>query len=299
MDQPTRPHSSIAHRVQRAIALECSTHKLGNVHPYASFSDLSYSDFLLAARVIGNRIDQYQTQPVGKMILASVSGMMRIVKTNTSLGTILLIAPLAKAITKNNSLAQYGFSSCVQWQIETNAILGTLNSMDACDIYESIAIAKPGGLGKSDSMDVADSPPDSIVEAMQVASSRDDVALQYVTQFSLVFELARRLDEKQKQELNAMDCIRCLQLELLSERIDSLIARKAGQEQAGIVQQEAQFVMNAGPYGSPAYERAWLNFDKRLRDPLHRYNPGTTADLIAAALFVLGPAFNTPVDLPP
>jgi triphosphoribosyl-dephospho-CoA synthase len=46
-------------------------------------------------------------------------------------------------------------------------------------------------------------------------------------------------------------------------------------------------VLDAGMPGDESYERGLEDFDFWLRSDGHRRNPGTTADLIAAALFVL------------
>jgi triphosphoribosyl-dephospho-CoA synthase len=46
-------------------------------------------------------------------------------------------------------------------------------------------------------------------------------------------------------------------------------------------------VLDAGLPGDQGHEQALADFDFWLRSDGHRRNPGTTADLIAAALFVL------------
>ena len=88
---------SVGLRIQIAIETECSARKAGNVHPQASFENLSHRHFVVAAKAIGERFDQCIGQPVGQIVLHSVRAMMDAVGTNTSLGTILLMAPLAVA----------------------------------------------------------------------------------------------------------------------------------------------------------------------------------------------------------
>ena len=68
---------------------------------------------------------------------------------------------------------------------------------------------------------------------------------------------------------------------------DSLIRRKCGLEIAQEASQRAADVMIAGRPREPAYDHALADFDRWLRADGHRRNPGTTADLIAAGLFVL------------
>ena len=272
---------SIGSRVRIAIETECSAIKAGNVHPNASFQDLNHGHFLTAAKAIGEQIDLCAGESVGQIALKCVAAMMNAVGTNTSLGTILLVAPLVVA---TNRLTD---GSTRVWNLELvlKEALASMTSEDSRDIYQAIRLAKPGGLGESQSMDVRQAAPLDIREAMRIASSWDDVALQYVSDFELVLRLSRRIESKRLGGLTLLHSIRCIQMELLVERVDSLIARKQGMEFARYVQARAAEVIAAGPYCGPQYERAWLVFDAELRDPGHRGNPGTIADLIAAALY--------------
>jgi triphosphoribosyl-dephospho-CoA synthase len=75
-------------------------------------------------------------------------------------------------------------------------------------------------------------------------------------------------------------------LELLAQHPDSLIVRKAGIEIAREVQRRAAVVIeNQWPH-HPAGWQAFHGLDGWLRADGHHRNPGTSADLIAAALFV-------------
>jgi triphosphoribosyl-dephospho-CoA synthase len=76
-------------------------------------------------------------------------------------------------------------------------------------------------------------------------------------------------------------------LALLASAPDTLIARKLGPEAAGEVTAEARAVQAAGGTRSAAGCAALAQFDSRLRDAHNTRNPGTTADLTAAALFVV------------
>ena len=272
---------SIGSRVRIAIETECSAVKAGNVHPSASFVDLNYRHFLSAAKAIGDQVDLCADESVGQIALKSVSAMMNAVGTNTSLGTILLMAPLVAATNRLTGASRQNGDL----QLALNAILLGMTPEDARDIYQAIRIANPGGLGDSQSMDVRDDAPLDILQAMRVASSWDDIALQYVSDFELVFSIARRVEAKRVSGEATNECIRCIQMELLAERVDSLIARKQGLDFAKQVQTRAAEVIEAGAFGGQDYERAWRRFDAELRDSEHRGNPGTIADLIAAASF--------------
>jgi triphosphoribosyl-dephospho-CoA synthase len=73
----------------------------------------------------------------------------------------------------------------------------------------------------------------------------------------------------------------------IAEHGDSLIARKCGPEIAAEARQRAITVIKAGSPGDASYAHALVELDGWLRADGHRRNPGTTADLVAAGLFVL------------
>ncbi len=285
----TEPRT-LGDRARRAIQLESSAIKLGNVHPNASFHDLNYGHFERASAAIGQVIDQMRSASVGLLVLEATQKMMQVVETNTSLGTILLMAPLVVAWREASGISDSQGNIEARSLAIQSALSGILSRLDASDaeqIYQAIRASKAGGLGSSDTMDVNGQAPMRIQDAMQFASSWDDIALQYTTNFDLVFGIARRLWLRKQATGDWQDAVRQIQLELLSERADSLIARKRGIEYAREIQSRAKSVLHSGDYGSPRFESAWLELDHDMRDGNHRGNPGTVADLIAAALFLL------------
>jgi triphosphoribosyl-dephospho-CoA synthase len=61
----------------------------------------------------------------------------------------------------------------------------------------------------------------------------------------------------------------------------------SGAAAAEAVQQRAIRVLTAGGVRSPQGRRALDEMDSALRDPRNQGNPGTSADLTAAAVFVV------------
>jgi triphosphoribosyl-dephospho-CoA synthase len=82
------------------------------------------------------------------------------------------------------------------------------------------------------------------------------------------------------------DAIVELHLRLLDAAPDTLIARKRGAHAAARVSAGARDVLDAGGVRTAAGRRALHGFDASLREPGNPLNPGTTADLVTAALFV-------------
>jgi triphosphoribosyl-dephospho-CoA synthase len=67
---------------------------------------------------------------------------------------------------------------------------------------------------------------------------------------------------------------------------DSLIARKLGLPVAEDVQNRVKHVLSLGGLDTTDGRRAGVELDAHLRSNGNKLNPGTTADLVAACLFV-------------
>ncbi len=81
-----------------ACLLEVAAPKPGNVHRGADFEDATLEDFLASAVVLGQLIDEFAEAPLGETIRTAVERTKIATGTNTNLGIVLLIVPLAKAI---------------------------------------------------------------------------------------------------------------------------------------------------------------------------------------------------------
>jgi triphosphoribosyl-dephospho-CoA synthase len=134
--------------------------------------------------------------------------------------------------------------------------------------------------------DVREVPQVTLLEAMEMASGRDRIAWQYTHRFEEIFRLGDWIEEKRCQREPWGALIIELQLTLLSTCCDSLIVRKNGMEVAEEVKQQASQVLARRELGDPDWQKDWIDFDRWLRADGNRRNPGTTADLIAAALMV-------------
>ena len=69
--------------------------KPGNVHRFADLPGLHFVDFLLSAAAIADPLDRAVSEGVGAAVLGAVEATRRLVSTNTNLGIVLLLAPLA------------------------------------------------------------------------------------------------------------------------------------------------------------------------------------------------------------
>jgi triphosphoribosyl-dephospho-CoA synthase len=161
-----------------------------------------------------------------------------------------------------------------------------LDREDAIDVYRAIRLAHPGGLGKVEAWDVAGEPPDRLLEAMNMAASRDTIARQYVNGFQQVFEeVVPRLERATELAPSLDQAIVLAHVQTMAATPDSLIERKCGAEAARESAERAAEVLRF-PLGDPQYTAALTRLDDWLRGDGNRRNPGTTADLIGAGLFV-------------
>lgn len=262
--------------VTLACLLEVTAPKPGNVHRGADFEDLCFADFVVSSVAVGPSIASASREGVGLAVLEAVRATRNLVQTNTNLGTILLLAPLAR-VPRDRSLRD-GVSD----------VLESLTSRDAELAYEAIQLAAPGGLGEVQEMDISGPPPEDLMVAMQLAAERDLVARQYVNRFQHVFEhVVPSLTTGLEQDWSLTTSIIQTHLRLMAAFPDSLIARKCGLDVAAESASRAQRVLESGVPASESYQTALADLDFWLRSDGHRRNPGTTADLIAAGIFVL------------
>jgi triphosphoribosyl-dephospho-CoA synthase len=260
-----------------ACLLEATAAKPGNVHRGADFEDLTYLDFALSAVLIAPHLEAAaQGQSVGLTVLGAVDACRDGVRTNSNLGMILLLAPLAKVPAGTPLVEGIG------------NVLAALDADDSRLVYEAIRHAQPGGLGQAAKHDVAGPAPARLLDAMQLAADRDLIARQYVNGFQQVFELvAPAIVEGVAAGRGLADAIIHSHLRLMSAFPDSLIQRKCGADLARQAADRAAEVLRLGEPGDAAYQDALAELDFWLRSDHHRRNPGTTADLIAAGLFVV------------
>ena len=265
---------------QTACTWEATARKVGNVHPGASFADLEYAHFILSAKALGEAFRHTSNGlPVGILVHEAVRLTRQVVDTNTNLGIALLLAPLA--VASDREPLRVGLQ---------NKLAG-LKVGDAVLVYRAIRLAAPGGLGDAPEQDVRNEPTVTLLEAMKLAADRDMVARQYANGFADVFDFGVPAFTDAFARFGCVEAaIIDSQLRWLATYPDSLIARKNGAAVAEDVQRRAQAVLALGGIETPEGRAAGVALDRHLRSGGgaggNKLNPGTTADLITACLFV-------------
>jgi triphosphoribosyl-dephospho-CoA synthase len=239
--------------------LEASAAKPGNVHPGAAFADLTHADLVAAAVASAASLEAAPHEPLGRTIRAAVAASRGVTSSNANLGIILVVAPLAAA-DAGGPLDPAAVAR----------VLAGLTPADAADVWAAIGLASAGGLG-------------------------DQIARLWADGYEPLFtgpvaDLRLELAEKtpvtgRAATLPGPDLDTAIVrtfLRQLAREPDSLIARRHGAAIAADVSRRAAEVLAAGA----GWRTAAAAFDRFLRAP-RRLNPGTTADLVAAALYVV------------
>jgi triphosphoribosyl-dephospho-CoA synthase len=271
----------VAAAAQLACLLEVSAPKPGNVSPGRDFHDTRYEDFLASAVAIGPAMAEAGERPLGVTIRSAVAATARWTRSNTNLGIVLLLAPLARAARA----ARTGGGALRE---RLSRVLAETTVADASETYAAIRLARPAGLGEAAAEDVTATPTVSLRDAMSLAADRDGVAREYATDFEVTFRVgAPALRAARHAGLSWPDATVEGYLGLLAEHPDTHIARKLGRAEAERVSARAAEVRRAGGVRTPAGREALAALDRELRDRRNSRNPGTTADLTCAALFVV------------
>jgi triphosphoribosyl-dephospho-CoA synthase len=297
----------ISRCLQLAIILEVSADKPGNVNLVIDFEGTRVEHFLASSIAAGPSFQEaaYRgTEIAAKKRTLSQAGLGELIKWgiadidewqkggNTLLGTIMLFAPLAVAAGMTPT-DKKGVPDFTVLRKNLDAVIKASTAEDSVGVYEAIDIAKPSGLNGAPDLSVKD--PNSkerlikenvtLLKVFQIASGYDDICSEWVNNFPITFDLAYpylMAQIAEKKDLNG--AIVDTFLKVLAEHPDTFISRKVGLEKAQEVSEGAKHILDSGGVRSVKGKEALIAFDKKLRKAGNDYNPGTTADITAAAI---------------
>ena len=265
--------------VRHACELDVKAQKPGNVSMDSPAFGMTAADFFASAAAISEPITDPKLT-VGERIYRAVEATQRVVNCNTNLGIVLLLAPI---ICAQELAARDGTSL----EPSLFAVLTHLTQADADWTYRAIRLAKPGGMGTSAKHDIAAPPTVTLLQAMQEAMDRDQIARLYVTGYARLFQRNIAVWRKSLARWSSQEwAMTALFVNLLGEENDSLIIRKFGKDIARRVSANAKLhaqAIDAAHDFNPVLARlsAW---DAELKQA--GINPGTTADLCVTSVFV-------------
>lgn len=264
---------------QQACVCDVQAFKPGNVSVYNEGHDMTVDDFILSAEVSAVAISNRDFS-LGEKIYYAVQATREAVGCNTNLGIILLCAPLVQAAYQQQK--GQTLRDVLQQVLENTSV------EDAEWVFKAISLAAPGGLGSSKQQDVSDAPIVSLTQAMEIASERDRIAMQYITNYKDIFDFAilRYNTAFVKFENQAWAAVSVF-TGLLSKYPDSHIERKYGDKYSGWVLKQIITVDDALLNTQDPEQLVPMLHEVDRMFKAKSINPGTTADLTVATVFII------------
>ena len=264
-----------------ACIAEIKALKPGNVHIFSNGHGMTVEDFMVSAKISAEEISAIGIS-LGERIFNSVSKTVEQVGCNTNLGIILLCAPISQAL-----FSKQGVINIKNIQNSLNGLLADLSVEDTKLTYKAIRLASPGGLGKKDKYDIQQDPNTSLLKIMQHAEKYDRIAYQYTHKFKDIFNFGVPIIKKKLGEkLGLRWSATVVYIAFLAHLIDTHIVRKFSEKTAINVSKEAKILEKLVRKTKKPEEiiPKLIKFDKKLKK--NGINPGTSADLTVASLFV-------------
>jgi triphosphoribosyl-dephospho-CoA synthase len=294
--------------LQLAIMLEVSTQKPGNVSFTSPFEKTRVEHFLASAVAAGTNFQQAAylgTKVAQKRLDIDKVGMGQLIKDciievnawqnggNTILGTVMMFIPIAVAAGMAPTKENYAFNLSDMRKNIDLAVKST-TAWDSIHLYEAVDIANPSGLGDAPDLDVSNPASKerllkeniSLFEVFKIAQGYDDICYEWINNYPITFDLSYPYLTAQLKNKPLNTAVVHTFLKILSERPDTFIARKVGKQKSLEISQQAKTILALGGLETPKGQEGLAEFDKTLRAACNSYNPGTTADLIAAALAI-------------
>jgi triphosphoribosyl-dephospho-CoA synthase len=296
----------ISNCLELAMLLEVTASKPGNVTLTTNFEGTRIEHFLASAVAAESSFEKaaqcgiavsknklkISEVGIGQMIKECAADINAWQKGgNTLLGTVMLFVPIAVAAAMTPTEENFVFDFS-RLRANLRLTVESTSAQDAIDLYEAIDIAKPSGLGEAPDLDVTNPASKArllkenvtLFEVFKIAADYDDICFEWVRNYPITFDLAYPQLMKQLEQGDLNAAVVHTFLEILSERPDTFIARKAGVEKARKVSLDAKDILKLGGLKTSEGKKSIIELDKRLRASGNMLNPGTTADLTAAAL---------------
>ena len=267
---------AVAENAELALLLEVSsTPKPGNVDREREYPDLRFEQFVAGA--VGTREGFTRAaagDPVGAAFEEAIAGMSQQRGGNTQFGAVLNLLPLVAAAGRG-SLSPEGASAVVEGTTVEDAV----NFYGAFE-HVSVAVDEPpAGMDDLDVRRGSEAAPAlreqglALADVMTRSADRDGIAAEWTGGFERSFEAAEwLLDDEGPVYRRASRAF----LRLLADEEDTFVVTRNGPEAAAEATRRAGAVLDGE---EDAKELAEELVERDI-------NPGTTADLTAAALFV-------------
>jgi len=271
---------TIAQNARLALLLEVSsTPKPGNVDREREYEDLRFEHFVAGA--VGTE-DGFERAaggaPVGESFERAVAGMSEQTGGNTQFGAVLLLVPLVRAAANAPQRGEFDGE-------DATAVVRETTVSDAVEFYrafEHVDVAvdePPEGMEPLDVRQGSDAAPVlrdrglTLADVMERSASIDGLAAEYVNGFERTVDAASALVQGTEP---VPDRAATVFLDLLAAEPDTFVVTQHDNETAREVRRRGV----AARAGEESVTELAAEFVER------GINPGTTADIVAGALFV-------------
>lgn len=274
-DQPPDGRTP-AQNAQLALLLEVSgTPKPGNVDREREYEDLRFEHFMAGAVGAYDGLELAASgESVGLAFERAIAGMSRQQGGNTQFGAILLLTPLLAA-TADGPLTQ----GRARQVVEDTTVEDTVHFFRAFDHVDVAVDDPPEGMEPLDVRRGSDAEPAirergiTLGELMAESADVDGIAAEWTDGFTRTFEAAHGLQQSDGPVTNRASA---LFLALLASEVDTFVVTQHDTDTALEVRDRAQAVLEGE---EDPYDLAGEFVERGI-------NPGTTADIVAGALFI-------------
>jgi triphosphoribosyl-dephospho-CoA synthase len=282
--------------------------KPGNVHRTVNFESTRFEHFLagicaiqpsfknLCNRVLENyKIIQkdFSCVKLGEFFLDAANRMINSQKGgNVLLGHIMVLGVLV-----TNTILCYKQKNLTLNDFKNNLtkIINESTSEDSINLYKAIRKCNPGGIGRVQNYDVYNdnsfqklkSDNINLAKIFQLSKDYDLISSEYATGFSIILTegfpyFLKVFEETQDINIASVHTF----LKILADHPDTLILRKSGPSAAKMVSLTAKEIINEKALLSSKGIKMINKLDEFLQSKKGKFNPGTSADLLAGTIFI-------------
>jgi len=276
--------SHIARCAQLAMILEVSaTPKPGNIDRDHNYTDTRFEHFLASAVGVYPILEKAASSKtgIGKLIYDSVVESSKWQSGgNTHFGAFILLIPLVMAGGRCEN------TKCLEEEVSRVVRETTVD--DAVEFYRAFAMAGVKvksvadlDLTDTDSIEKIKAQGLTLFDMMEISASYDMIAEEWVNGFEKTFQCSSLIQQKIKK-YGINDAVVLTFMELLSRNKDTFIRTKFDIKKAEEVSMRAKIILQKGDM--TRIRNGICQFDEELLK--EGVNPGSTADIIIAGLFV-------------
>jgi triphosphoribosyl-dephospho-CoA synthase len=291
----TKNSHLVAQYAQLAMILEvCATPKPGNIDRDHNYPDTQFEHFLASAVSVYPVMKKASTdrKEIGRYIYSAVIESAKWQSGgNTHFGAFILLVPLVMAGGRIADKIDGTTSIFPELNRLTAELVKNTDANDAVALYRAFAMSgvKVKDVGDPDlkdpsSIEEIKTKGTSLYQLMEISSSYDMIAREWIAGYPLTFKCANSILEKY-HTTNINDAVVWTFMEILADNPDTFIQTKSDNRIAQIVSGQAkQIVDKINNSGFENSREDIMKLDELfIKD---RINPGSTADIIIAGLFV-------------